>query len=314
MTISTCKARTLAWHADNEDLMTQPRRLKYDVIGVTETRRRHPLNAVYEIEEETIVGDFSGKICPRRTPDELHIGTHGVQWDEQGERLSEFIMTTKALMGTRNFRNPLLYAGHGSHPVEGTIPKLTTSSSIKGFALRMSLLSQGFIRVRTTLSSGEDFSFTRSKEKAAKVTEGISRAIINWDLFALACSWEDSAMDSIDEQYDRLAEHLQDCMWEGQSYKIGDKRDFKERRGEVLAKATQAGKIIRHARREFANPKTKMTALRNPNGTTTASRRGMEKIIYSDLFDSHAHLTPHHLMEDGYVLPEVPMYDMPSCR
>ncbi|KAK6763966.1 hypothetical protein RB195_024338 [Necator americanus] len=41
-----------------------------------------------------------------------------------------------------------------------------------------------------------------------------------------------------------------------------------------------------------------MTALRNPKGTTIASR--MEKIIYdfySDLFDSHVHLPPHHLRE-----------------
>ncbi|KAK6744215.1 hypothetical protein RB195_011115 [Necator americanus] len=47
-----------------------------------------------------------------------------------------------------------------------------------------------------------------------------------------------------------------------------------------------------------------MTALRK--GTTIASRRGMEKIIYdfySDLFDSH--LPPHHLREDGLVIFEV---------
>ena len=34
----------------------------------------------------------------------------------------------------------------------------------------------------------------------------------------------------------------------------------------------------------------------------------MEKIIYdfySDLFDSHVHLPPHHLREDGHVIPEV---------
>ncbi|KAK6746470.1 hypothetical protein RB195_012519 [Necator americanus] len=51
-----------------------------------------------------------------------------------------------------------------------------------------------------------------------------------------------------------------------------------------------------------------MTALRNPKETTIASRRGMEKIIYdlySDLFDSHVHLLPHHLREDGHVIPEV---------
>ncbi|KAK6762398.1 hypothetical protein RB195_023205 [Necator americanus] len=51
-----------------------------------------------------------------------------------------------------------------------------------------------------------------------------------------------------------------------------------------------------------------MTALRNPKGTTIASRRWMEKIIYdfySDLFNSHVHLPPHHLREDGHVIPQV---------
>ncbi|KAK6762576.1 hypothetical protein RB195_023341 [Necator americanus] len=57
-----------------------------------------------------------------------------------------------------------------------------------------------------------------------------------------------------------------------------------------------------------ASRKTRMSALRNPKGTTIASRRGMEKIIYdfySDLFNSHVHLPPHNLREDGEVIPEV---------
>ncbi|KAK6762614.1 hypothetical protein RB195_023367 [Necator americanus] len=35
-----------------EDLMIQVKKIKYDVIGLTETRRRHPLNAVCETGEE----------------------------------------------------------------------------------------------------------------------------------------------------------------------------------------------------------------------------------------------------------------------
>ncbi|EYC17529.1 hypothetical protein Y032_0030g2113 [Ancylostoma ceylanicum] len=31
---------------------------------------------------KVIVGDFNAKIGPRRTPEELHIGTHGLQWNE----------------------------------------------------------------------------------------------------------------------------------------------------------------------------------------------------------------------------------------
>ncbi|EYC36557.1 hypothetical protein Y032_0883g2843 [Ancylostoma ceylanicum] len=51
-----------------------------------------------------------------------------------------------------------------------------------------------------------------------------------------------------------------------------------------------------------------MTALRRPEGTTSSSRRVMKKVIYdfySKLFDSHVHLPPCHLREDGYVIPSV---------
>ncbi|KAK6750355.1 hypothetical protein RB195_002372 [Necator americanus] len=50
-----------------------------------------------------------------------------------------------------------------------------------------------------------------------------------------------------------------------------------------------------------------MTALQTSGGTTTAWRKVVEKAIhnfYSDLFD-HVHLRPHHLREDGHVIPKV---------
>ncbi|ETN69189.1 hypothetical protein NECAME_15464 [Necator americanus] len=73
---------------------------------------------------KVIIGDFNAKVGPRRTPEELHIGIHGIQWNDQGERLSEFIMTTKTIHGKfRNSRSPPLYAGRGSHPVEGSVMK-----------------------------------------------------------------------------------------------------------------------------------------------------------------------------------------------
>ncbi|ETN73794.1 hypothetical protein NECAME_13414 [Necator americanus] len=177
MAICTYNTRTLASEEAIEDLMMQAKKIKYDVIGLTETRRRHPLNAVYETGEElilgtcdsrgvggfgvlvntsmaknidsfeqlttrigrlrmrrcgptpaltifvayaptssyeekeveafymdlenfyredhafykVIIGDFNAKVGPRRTPEELHIGTHGLQWNDQGERLSELL-------------------------------------------------------------------------------------------------------------------------------------------------------------------------------------------------------------------------------
>ncbi|KAK6736268.1 hypothetical protein RB195_019130 [Necator americanus] len=52
-------------------------------------------HAFYKI----IIVDFNDNIDPRRTPGELHIGTPSLQWNGQGERLSEFIMTTKTTHG-----------------------------------------------------------------------------------------------------------------------------------------------------------------------------------------------------------------------
>ncbi|KAK6753968.1 hypothetical protein RB195_013141 [Necator americanus] len=144
----------------------------------------------------------------------------------------------------------------------------------------------------------------------------------------LAGFWEDSAMDNTDESFKatkrRLSlETLELIRQRGAAGAAGNQEltselarlcreavieDLKERRAEVLAEAAEAGKSIRHARRDFASRKTKMTALWNPKGTTIASRSGMEKIIYdfySDLFDSHVHLPAHYLREEGHVIPEV---------
>ncbi|KAK6763859.1 hypothetical protein RB195_024259 [Necator americanus] len=52
MTICNYNARTLASEAAIKDLMMQAKKIKYDVIGLTETRRRHPFNAVNETIEE----------------------------------------------------------------------------------------------------------------------------------------------------------------------------------------------------------------------------------------------------------------------
>ncbi|KAK6743098.1 hypothetical protein RB195_010394 [Necator americanus] len=54
MTICTYNARTLASEAVMDDDAGQE--VKYDAIGLTETRRRHPLNAVYETGEELFLG------------------------------------------------------------------------------------------------------------------------------------------------------------------------------------------------------------------------------------------------------------------
>ncbi|KAK6762897.1 hypothetical protein RB195_023557 [Necator americanus] len=72
---------------------------------------------------KVIIGDFNAKVGPTRTPEGLHIETHGLQRNEQGERLSEFIMTTKTIRGNSQFRKPSSLRWTWSHPVEGSAVK-----------------------------------------------------------------------------------------------------------------------------------------------------------------------------------------------
>ncbi|KAK6742798.1 hypothetical protein RB195_010207 [Necator americanus] len=434
MAICTYNARTLASEAAIEDLMMQAKKIKYDVIGLTETRRGHPPNAVYETGEElffgtcdsrsvggvgvlvntsmaknidsfeqlttrigrlrmrrcgptpaltifvayaptssyeeeeveafymdlekfyqedhafykVIIGDFNAKVGPRRTPEEPHIGTHGLQWNDQGERLSEFIMMTKTIHGNSQFQKPSSLRWTWESPSGGYRNEIDHIIVNKSFCLiDVGVVPKFYTGSDHRLLRGR-FSSTRRAEKAAKFRGRNPKTIINWDIFAtLAGFWEDSAMNNIDEEYDRLVEHLHDCAKKAESFKTTKsfkrrlsfetlelirqrgaaraagnqeltselarlcreaiKEDLKERRAEVLVETAEAGKSIRYARRDFANRKTRMTALRNPKGTAIASRRGMEKIIYdiySDLFDSHVHLSPHHLREDEHIIPE----------
>ncbi|VDO50985.1 unnamed protein product [Haemonchus placei] len=53
-----------------------------------------------------IAGDFNAKIGPRRTAEELHIGTRGMEWNEQRGRLSEFIMSTRTIHSNSQFQKP----------------------------------------------------------------------------------------------------------------------------------------------------------------------------------------------------------------
>uniref|UniRef100_A0A7I4YMI8 Endo/exonuclease/phosphatase domain-containing protein n=1 Tax=Haemonchus contortus TaxID=6289 RepID=A0A7I4YMI8_HAECO len=165
MAISTFNARTLASEACIEDLMLQARKIKYDIIVLTETRRHRPLLAVFETGEELfleratleasafrrwgstpalaifvayaptssydeeeleafsmdperlyredhaffnfIVVDFDAEIGPKETSEELHIRTHGMEWNEQCERLSEVIMSTHTIHGISQFKKPI---------------------------------------------------------------------------------------------------------------------------------------------------------------------------------------------------------------
>lgn len=423
MTICTFNARTLASDAAIEDLMMQAKKIRYSVIGLTETRRHRPLHAVYDTGEElflgtcdsrgvggvgflvntnlamnidsfdqlssrigrlrlkrrgpvpaitvfvayaptsdyeddeieafylelekhyredhtfykAIVGDFNAKIGPRRSSQELHIGVHGLEWNEQGERLSEFIMSTNTIHGNSQFQKPASRrwtweSPGGVHHNEidhvifnrrycltdvAVVPKFFTGSDHRLLRARLHL--------------------TRKAEKAVRFKNKGPRTFVNWDLFStLAGLWEDSVVSDIDEEYQRFITHIHDSAQKAESPKSTRRRlshetlelirqrgvartegnyqrtselaklcreaikeDLKERRAAVLVDAAEAGRSIRNARRSLINYKSKMTALLRPDGTLTSSRRAMEKVIR----DFYSDLFDSHVHLPEYAIP-----------
>ncbi|KAK6762106.1 hypothetical protein RB195_022992 [Necator americanus] len=364
MTICTYNACTLASDAASEELIMRSRKVKYDVIVLTETRgricdsrgvagvgpRQHedgnehrffrttynpnrtftdekmrfnatlaifaayaPISSYEEEEVEAfcmdlekfyredhifykvIIGDFNAKIGPRSTPEKLRI-----------------------------------YAGRGSRPVNGAVLNFTMPSSLKdlrdGLTVMLKfyagpnhcLLRERLIlpkrrkaeRAKTTLLTGISslpkpaFGKIPQWITLAKCTIGSLKTLelicqrkelrvrkalqtnIDRELFAsLVGFWKDTVMDNVDDEYERLVEHLHDCTSKAKSFKTtksplspktladteATNEDLKERRAEVLAEA--ARQSIRYANRNFANRKTTMTALWTPDRTTTAFRR-----------------------------------------
>ncbi|ETN70937.1 hypothetical protein NECAME_14451 [Necator americanus] len=194
--------------------MMRAKKIKYDVIGLIETRRPHPLNAVYETGEEL----FSGT-CESR-------GVGGVG----------FLVNTSIAKDIHSFEQLTARIGHlrmrrcgqiSDRPWELVIPEAFLSrleSPGGGYHNEIDhiIVSKRFcltdVVVVSKIYAGSDhrllrgrFSFTRKEEKVVKFREQNLRATINWDLFAmLADFWEDSVIDKIDKEYDRLVEHLHD--------------------------------------------------------------------------------------------------------
>ncbi|KAK6735417.1 hypothetical protein RB195_018559 [Necator americanus] len=84
----------------------------------------------------------------------------------------------------------------------------------------MALLTQRFCTRSNHRLLRVEFAFKRREEKTVKFREQSPRTIINWDLFAtLAGFWKNVALDNIDEEHDRLAEHLYDCTKKAESFK-----------------------------------------------------------------------------------------------
>uniref|UniRef100_A0A0K0DFS4 CN hydrolase domain-containing protein n=1 Tax=Angiostrongylus cantonensis TaxID=6313 RepID=A0A0K0DFS4_ANGCA len=61
VTICPYNERTLASESSTEELIMQTKRIRYDVLGVVEARRRHPFSDVYDTGGELLIATCDNK-------------------------------------------------------------------------------------------------------------------------------------------------------------------------------------------------------------------------------------------------------------
>ena len=158
---------------------------------------------------KVIIGDFNAKIGPRRTSDEHHIGTHGLDWNEQGKRLSEFIMATKTIHGNTQFQKPCSQRWTWESPNGGYYNEIDHIIVNLRFCLPDVAVVPKFYTGSDHRLLRAKFIFSRKAEKTAVFKKRNPKTIVDWDLFkSLAGQWNDSVIDNIDEEYNRLIQHL----------------------------------------------------------------------------------------------------------
>ncbi|KAE9415083.1 hypothetical protein Angca_003559, partial [Angiostrongylus cantonensis] len=172
-----------------------------------------------------VIGDFNDKIGPRRTSEERHIGTHGLKWNEQGERLSEFIMAIKTIHGNSHFQKRHRQRWTCESPNGEYHNEIDHIIVNRKFCLTDVAVVPKFYKGSNHRLLRARFYFTREGEKAAKFKNRSPRTTTNWDSFnSLVGCWEDAIVDNIDEEYDRLIEHLQASAMKAESSKVSKRR------------------------------------------------------------------------------------------
>nr|CDJ83066.1 reverse transcriptase [Haemonchus contortus] len=241
MAICTFNARTLASEACIEDLMMQARKIKYDVIGEPNNPsrtfvikkmwlnpscdhlrclranielRRRGVGSVSNGSGEALQGrpsslrtrrDFKTKVGPRSTAEELHIGTHGMEWNELGEKLSEFIMSTHTIHGNSQFQKPSHLRWTWESPGEQFHDEIDHIIFYRRLCLTdVAVVPKFYTKSDHRLLRARFCSSVRGEKRSPKTS-------ISWDHFApLVSECKDSVIDNIDEEYSRLVDHLHD--------------------------------------------------------------------------------------------------------
>ncbi|KIH69408.1 hypothetical protein ANCDUO_00248 [Ancylostoma duodenale] len=207
----------------------QARKIRYDVIGLTKTRRHRPLNATFDTGEELFLG----------TCDSRGVGGVGV------------FVNTNLVMNVDSFEQLTTRIGRlrlrrcGSMPTVSTFVAYAPTSSYDEEEIEAFYMdSEKFYR--------EDHTFYKHLRDSAKKAEG-SRATkrrLSFGTFELIR--QRGAARAVGK-YQLTSELAKRC---GEAIK----EDLKERRAAVLAEAAEAGKSIRNGSRDFANRTTQCSS------------------------------------------------------
>ncbi|VDO23027.1 unnamed protein product [Heligmosomoides polygyrus] len=131
---------------------------------------------------KVIVGDLNAKIGPRWSPEELHIGIHGLEWNEQGERLSEFIMLTKTIHGNSQFQKPPSLRWTWKSPCGQFHNEVDHIIFNRKYCLTDVSVVPNFYTGSDYRLLRARFRYSRQGEKAMKFKKRSPRTTINWDL------------------------------------------------------------------------------------------------------------------------------------
>ncbi|VDM63454.1 unnamed protein product [Angiostrongylus costaricensis] len=158
---------------------------------------------------KVINGDFNAKIGPRRTFEERHSGTHGLEWNEQGEQPSGLIVATKTIHGNPQFQKPHLQRWTWESSSGEYHNKIDHIVVNRRFYLTGGAVVPRFYMGLDCRRLHARFYFSRKGEEAAKFKNRSAKTTINWDIFNLLVGcWKDAVTDNIDEECDRLIQHL----------------------------------------------------------------------------------------------------------
>ncbi|KIH47015.1 hypothetical protein ANCDUO_22929, partial [Ancylostoma duodenale] len=204
----------------------QARKIRYDVIGLTETMRHRQLNATFDTEEELFLG----------TCDSRGVGGVGI------------LVSTNLVMNIDSFEQLTTRIGRlrlrrcGSKPVLTIFVAYAPTSSydeedIEAFYMDV----KEFYR--------EDHTFYKHLRNSAKSAEGSrgNKKRLSYETLELIRQRGAARAAGNYQLTSELAKRCRDAI----------KEDLKERRAAVLAEAAEAGKSNRSASRDFANRKTK---------------------------------------------------------